>query len=439
MIAKRLVVSAVVAGYAATVSAQTFDCGFRESGSWLDDAPDRVLPELPAPATVGSPSQCLTVEQIFLYEDTDQVLLTNFSSAQLLTLMSDAANSLLATWGDNYDFIGYWLSFAPDHTIGSAFYNQVSNDVTGIGDVGEPVGLPTIFDRHAALGLAGEKIQGRIMMWDIASWQPGNGPAAEFTRMALGQEFHHRFAMFLPPLPDGRLMQGITADCGRQYHWNWRVDGQGSCMEISEWVGTGPAELTGNFVTFNTDIPGSIFSYTDLYLMGYVSPAEMDAGNSELRYMNTSTCTPFYSDTISSFSSADIIASAGPRVPDHTAAQKDFKTAWIMFHLPARPPTFVQLSKTVDILEQHMDDWSLSTLGRGTMDNALFTDVNCNGVPDSKECLADLDDSGAVGIEDFLALLKAWGDPGGPADLDGDGTVGITDFLLLLAAWGPCP
>jgi len=73
------------------------------------------------------------------------------------------------------------------------------------------------------------------------------------------------------------------------------------------------------------------------------------------------------------------------------------------------------------------------------MDNALFTDVNCNGVPDSKECLADLDDSGAVGIEDFLALLKAWGDPGGPADLDGDGTVGITDFLLLLAAWGPCP
>jgi len=431
-------VSAVVAGCAAGVSAQSFDCGFRASHGSLDEIRKSHMPDLPAPAAPGPPARCLTGEQIFLYEDTDQVLLTNFSSAQLSTLMTDAANSLLATWGDNYDFIGYWLSFAPHHTIGAAFYNLVSNDVTGIGNVGEPIGEPTIFDRHADLGLAGEKIQGRVMMWDIASWAPGDGPDAEFTRMALGQEFEHRFAMFLPPLPDGRIMQGITAGCGRQYHWNWRVDGQGSSMEISEWVGTRPAELIGNFVTFNTDIPGSVFSYTDLYLMGYVSPAEMDAGNSELRYMNTSMCSQFYNGAISTFTSADIIAAAGPRVPDHTAAQKDFKTAWIMFHLPGQLPTTFQLDQTVAILEQHMDDWNLSTLGRGTMDNTLFTDVNCNGVPDFLECLADLDGSGAVGINDFLMLLDAWGDPGGPADLNGDGTVGINDFLLLLAAWGPC-
>ena len=234
-------------------------------------------------------------------------------------------------------------------------------------------------------------------------------------------------------------MQGDNGSCGRQYHWNWRTDGQGSSMEISEWVGASPAEFAGSFVTFNTDIPGSVFSYTDLYLMGYVSPAEMDAGNSELRYMNTSTCGQFYNGTITNFSSADIIAAAGPRVPDHTTAQKDFKTAWIMIHQPGLPPTIPQLDKTVAILEQHMDDWSLSTLGRGTMDNSLFTDVNCNGIPDADECFADLDGDNTVGILDFLALLQAWGDPGGPADLDGDGTVGIVDFLILLADWGPCP
>ena len=55
-------------------------------------------------------------------------------------------------------------------------------------------------------------------------------------------------------------------------------------------------------------------------------------------------------------------------------------------------------------------------------------------------CPWDLDDSGDVGITDFLDLLAAWGpDPGHPADFDGDGDVGITDFLLLLANWGPCP
>jgi hypothetical protein len=56
------------------------------------------------------------------------------------------------------------------------------------------------------------------------------------------------------------------------------------------------------------------------------------------------------------------------------------------------------------------------------------------------DCPADFDDSGGVGISDFLALLAAWGPCFGcPEDLDGDNVVGITDFLALLANWGPCP
>ena len=39
-------------------------------------------------------------------------------------------------------------------------------------------------------------------------------------------------------------------------------------------------------MTLNADT-GGLFSYTDLYLMGYVSRMEMDDGNSELRYMGT--------------------------------------------------------------------------------------------------------------------------------------------------------
>jgi hypothetical protein len=67
-------------------------------------------------------------------------------------------------------------------------------------------------------------------------------------------------------------------------------------------------------------------------------------------------------------------------------------------------------------------------------------DDNGNGIPDECECAADLDDSGDVGVNDFLMLLAAWGpNPGHPADLDGDGVVGVTDFLAMLGAWGPCP
>ena len=54
-------------------------------------------------------------------------------------------------------------------------------------------------------------------------------------------------------------------------------------------------------------------------------------------------------------------------------------------------------------------------------------------------CAADMDNSGSVGILDFLTLLTAWGtDPGGPPDFDDDGIVGVVDFLTLLANWGPC-
>ncbi len=67
-------------------------------------------------------------------------------------------------------------------------------------------------------------------------------------------------------------------------------------------------------------------------------------------------------------------------------------------------------------------------------------DNDGNGLIDACECAAaDLDNSGDVGITDFLALLGAWGtDPGGPPDLNGDGDVGIEDLLALLAQWGEC-
>ena len=77
----------------------------------------------------------------------------------------------------------------------------------------------------------------------------------------------------------------------------------------------------------------------------------------------------------------------------------------------------------------------LRFISNGVWDEAVVTFDH--SVP---ACPWDLDGNGDVGIEDFLALLAAWGtDPGGPPDFDGDGDVGITDFLELFANWGPCP
>ncbi len=55
-------------------------------------------------------------------------------------------------------------------------------------------------------------------------------------------------------------------------------------------------------------------------------------------------------------------------------------------------------------------------------------------------CPADLDGSGAVGFDDLLGVLSAWGgcETACPADLDGSGAVDFDDVLNVLSAWGPC-
>ncbi|MCH2133026.1 MAG: hypothetical protein MK116_04665 [Phycisphaerales bacterium] len=68
-------------------------------------------------------------------------------------------------------------------------------------------------------------------------------------------------------------------------------------------------------------------------------------------------------------------------------------------------------------------------------------DADQNGVPDDcKTCPGDIDGSGAVDVNDLLAMLAVWESCPDPcdADLDGSGTVDVDDLLMLLMLWGDC-
>ncbi|MHC4216854.1 MAG: hypothetical protein ACYSU7_00200 [Planctomycetota bacterium] len=94
----------------------------------------------------------------------------------------------------------------------------------------------------------------------------------------------------------------------------------------------------------------------------------------------------------------------------------------------------------------HIYDWTVPddvapfVFVRVIQDNVItdFDDLNDFPFEIVPACPWDVDDSGDVGVTDFLNLLSDWGEVDVPADFDGDG-VGITDFLTLLANWGPCP
>lgn len=71
-------------------------------------------------------------------------------------------------------------------------------------------------------------------------------------------------------------------------------------------------------------------------------------------------------------------------------------------------------------------------------------DTNGDHVPDECECIADIDNSGSVGIADLLAQLSHYGTPDGAGfeegDLDRDWDVDLSDLASLLAVYGNvCP
>lgn len=373
-----------------TTEPASFDCGqipddwiaeFRQAvHSGLVPTPTFAAP--PAPAA-PPPSSCLTPEHVFLYEDRDKLFKTTLTHAQRLAIMVDAANHLIAEHGDHFDFIGFFLSFKAKNPLGAAFYQPIFNDVEGIGD---PLADgTTTFDTRRLLGLASHRVQGFVMMWGVKQWEGGTGTSLALgTRLGINHEFGHRFACYLPPLADGRALEG-TVPCGTSGHWNGQVDAQASCLLIGEWSGADPAIRSFPGGWFNQDVPGGMFSWFELYLMGYASAQELDSAPSELRFVAERDCSsPSYAP-ISSFTSQDVIATAGPRIPRPAEAQKDFRTAWIMIHLPDKPPDAEQLGIAVAVLEQQPLDWATSTLGRGSMSHALFVDRDCDGVPDERQ------------------------------------------------------
>jgi len=325
-------------------------------------------------------------QDVFAWEDTTGLLLTDYSNEDFFALKVAAVNALVAARGDNFHFIGFFTNFLPHHQHGVANYGAIVNDVAGIGV------SPTW--NYSFSGLFTDRIEGFITLYDVNydGIAPGAGThEADVAQHLLAHEFEHRFGLFLPPLLGGRILNESTECPGfNGSHWNPRVDGQGGALHLGEWIGTNPAIGGGDCINpdgvsacRNTDIPGGHFSYTDLYLMGYASAAEMDAGNSELRYMNDacSAIVPYFGP-ISTFSSADIIAAAGPRIPTPLSSRKHYRAAWVMIHQPDDPPSNAERDKAIGMLQQMTIDWALSTLGRGTIGHSLSTDCNCNGVAD---------------------------------------------------------
>jgi len=65
-------------------------------------------------------------------------------------------------------------------------------------------------------------------------------------------------------------------------------------------------------------------------------------------------------------------------------------------------------------------------------------DLNCSGIPDSCECLADTNSDGIVDVTDVLFVVALWGSNNPKGDVDYNGIVDVSDMLIVVGNWGSC-
>jgi hypothetical protein len=335
-------------------------CTDPTEGIVIDSPEELAMPAQGGNGGGGKKGLCMTPEHILLWEDTSGILLDPTASFdERNAFFGSAADALIQQWGDDFDFVTYWVDFEPAAGAGGAYFVHVYNDIQGIGR--------SFLDRRALYGVNSDRLEGFVVMNNrhLLKGNPNNDNT-------IAHEFGHRWIAFVKETADGRRLLNQT-----NAHYNCKLDLGGGTLS-PEWRGF-PARQARAEYNVHTD---GRYSYLDLYLMGYVDAFEMDNSGAEHRYLDDNDTCARYSGPVSTLSSDDIIDAEGPRLPDSTTAQKHFRTATVMVHLPGQTPSKKSIDEVRGIMDAFGAEWPRNTLNRGTMDVQLFTDADCDGVPD---------------------------------------------------------
>ncbi len=128
----------------------------------------------------------------------------------------------------------------------------------------------------------------------------------------------------------------------------------------------------GTFTQLDDDyyVPATGWSYLDLYLMGFITAAEVPdffiLRNLSPVGKDTNGHSIFKADR-TKVTIQDVIANEGPRLPTVDQSQKNFNTGMVVVVEHGQTPSKELIDRTNAIRERWMDYWSTTTGHRSTM------------------------------------------------------------------------
>ncbi len=268
----------------------------------------------------------------------------------------EIAKEFIRTHQDQFDFLVIFsnFDFSMPETEAKAFYLEVKNDIQGIGK--------QVFDNSVAFGSNG-KLQGTIDMGNIS--KIASNPADvkfEDTLATLAHEQMHRWGANVRfKDSSGNVSSALLGkdNC----HWSFLLDSDASVLYGNEWQDNG----NGTFTSLGKE---KYYSALDLYLMGLYDkshvPSMLLIDNSGIDPTRLPEVGTTISGTARYVTIDDIIEAEGERVPNASASQKNFKTAFILITAPG---TFTgnELAGIENIRNGWAGRFSTLTGGKGTI------------------------------------------------------------------------
>lgn len=186
----------------------------------------------------------------------------------------DVANIVLSQYGDNFDFISVWTTFADQNV--AAYYFPLKQDTENLGDcnfnTGETFGC--VFDQTGGQLV---NLQGLVFMNSVSMWQQWDSyfdgvvhPLDSFDSACfstLGQEIAHRWGSGL------RFIDSNTGNISKKLlgrdlsHWAAWLDTEASVMDGWDWVDEGDRFKLVNEM--------DVYSQLDLYTIGAIAPGQV--------------------------------------------------------------------------------------------------------------------------------------------------------------------